>query len=180
MLDPIVGYLIVVSFALLFAHAGIHKLRGVARFTDAFSAYRVMPRPLDRPVALAIPVLELAIALMLLWEPSRRLAMLGGIGVLIAYAAGMALNLARGKRDLECGCGSGYNRRSIAAWMVWRNLLLVLPLCIALLSWSARPFDASDILTFAGGLAVCTTLYGTIDRLLGDVRPRAIMLRGTS
>jgi uncharacterized membrane protein YphA (DoxX/SURF4 family) len=179
MLDPIVGYLIVVSFALLFARAGIHKLRGLDRFVDAFSDYRVMPATLNRPVALAIPILELAIAMLLLWGPGRRLALLGGIGVLITYAAGMALNLARGKRDLECGCGGGYERRSIAAWMVWRNLLLVLPLCIALMSWSTRSFDLSDILTLTGGLTVCATLYTAIDRLLGDVRPRAIILRGT-
>lgn len=179
MLDPIVGYLIVASFALLFGLAGVHKLRGLARFTEAFSDYRLMPAALDRPVAMAIPIVELAIALLLLWGPGRRLALFGGIGVLIAYAAGMAINLARGQRDLECGCGGGHERRTIAAWMVWRNLLLVLPLCIALWSWSSRSFDLPDILTLAGGLTVCALLYTTVDRLLGDVRPRAIILRGT-
>lgn len=179
MLDPIVGYLIVASYALLFGVAGVHKLRGLARFTQVFSDYRLMPAALRRPVALAIPTLELAIALMLPWGPGRRLALCGGIGVLIAYAAAMAINLVRGQRDLDCGCGAGPERRTIAAWMIWRNLMLVLPLCIALRPWTTRSFDLPDVLTLAGGLTACALLYTSIDRLLGDVRPRANILRGT-
>ena len=81
------------------------------------------------------------------------------MGLLIAYSAGIALNFARGRRELDCGCGAAGNRRSIAPWMVWRNLLLALALGLAALPWIARPLGGLDVLTLIGGLtaAACST-----------------------
>src|SRR5471030_2925587 len=42
-LDPAVGILIDACLALLFAGAGIHKLRDLKRFEEIFSAYGLMP-----------------------------------------------------------------------------------------------------------------------------------------
>jgi methylamine dehydrogenase accessory protein MauD len=68
------------------------------------------------------------------------------MGLLIAYAAALGVNLIRGRRELDCGCGMSGNRRPIAAWMVWRNLFVALALGIAVLPWAARPLDAADLL----------------------------------
>ncbi len=180
MLDPAFGYLIVAGIALLFASAGAHKLRDLARFADAFAAYNVLPDALARRLAWLIPSLELGVAAGLLWEPSRRTAVIAGIIVLIAYASGLGVNLLRGRRDLDCGCGAARDRRAIAPWMVWRNLILAAALGITLLPWARRSFDSTDLLTVMGGLAVGVTLYAAIDRLLGDVAPKAMNLRSTS
>ena len=168
------------SIALLFASAGAHKLRGLTHFAEIFASYRVLPTTLARRLAWLIPCLVLAIAIGLLWEPSRRMAMMPAIGVLIVYAFGMAINLARGRRDLDCGCGTARDRRSIAAWMVWRNLFLAAALGIAAFPWSSRPLDLSDLLTVMGGLTVGVILYLALDQLLGDVAPRAAILSRTS
>ena len=180
MLDPAFGYLVIGGIALLFASAGAHKLRGLARFTEIFAAYRVLPGALARGVAWFIPCLELGIAAALLWEPSRRTAVASAIAVLIAYASGLAVNLLRGRRDLDCGCGGAHDRRAIAAWMVWRNLFLAAALGIAALPWSPRPFNLSDLPTVLGGLIVGAALYAAVDRLLGDIAPKALLLRGSS
>ena len=180
MLDPAFGYLIVAGIALLFASAGAHKLRDLARFADAFAAYRMLPDALARRLAWLIPVLELSVAASLLWEPSRRTAVIAGIILLIAYASGLSVNLLRGRRDLDCGCGSARDRRAIAAWMVWRNLILAAAAGISLLPWPPRSFVLTDLLTVMGGLAVGATLYAAVDRLLGDVAPKAMILRSTS
>ncbi len=116
----------------------------------------------------------------LLWEPSRRMAVTAGIAVLIAYASGLEANLLRGRRDLDCGCGTARDRRAIAGWMVWRNVILAGALGIALWPWSPRRFDWTDFLTVMGGLTVGVTLYAAVDRLLGDVAPKAMSLRSTS
>jgi hypothetical protein len=179
-LDPALGYLIIVGIALLFASAGAHKLRDLARFADVFAAYRVLPNALARRLAWLIPSLELGVAAGLLWGPSRRTAVIAAFVVLIAYASGLGLNLLRGRRDLDCGCGTARNHRAIAAWMVWRNLILAAALGIALLPWSRRSFDLTDLLTVMGGLTVGVTLYAAVDRLLGDVAPKAMLLRSTS
>jgi hypothetical protein len=180
MLDPAIGYLIVAGIALLFASAAVHKLRDLARFTAVFAAYHVLPDAPARRVAWFIPCLELGVALALCWEPSRRAALIPAITVLIVYAAALAVNLLRGRRDLDCGCGTARSRRPIADWMIWRNLLLASALGIAAVPWSLRPFGVTDLLTVVGGLMVGATLYSAVDRLLGDVVPKAITLRSTS
>jgi hypothetical protein len=177
-LDPALGYLIVLSFALLFAFAGGHKLRNLALFAEVFAAYRVSPDSWARRTAWLIPCVELAIVPALLWAPGRSWAVPAAAGLLIAYACALGLNLARGRRELDCGCGTVGNRRSIAPWMAWRNLLLALVLGIAALPWAARPLNGSDILTVTGGLVAMAVLYVAVDQLLGEVAPKAMALSG--
>jgi hypothetical protein len=172
-LDPVAGYTIVCGVALLFALAGSHKLRNPAQFTETFSAYDVLPGPLALLAARLIPALEIAVALALPWAFCRPWAPLAAMGFLIAYAAGISLNLARGRRELDCGCGAAGNRRSIAPWMVWRNLILALALAAAALPWSARTLTGLDLATVIGALAAAALLYAAVDRLLGDVVPKA-------
>jgi hypothetical protein len=179
-LDPAFGYLIIAGIALLFASAGAHKLWDLARFADAFAAYRVLPETLARRVARLVPFLELCVAAGLSWAPSRRMAAVAAIAVLIAYASGLGVNLLRGRRDLDCGCGAARDRRAIAAWMVWRNLILAAALGTTVLPWLPRSLNLIDWLTVMGGLAVGVTLYAAADRLLGDIAPKAMMLRATS
>jgi hypothetical protein len=179
-LDPAFGYLIIAGIALLFASAGARKLQDVARFTEIFAAYRVLPTAWARRLAWLIPCLELGVAITLLWEPSRRLAVISAMALLIAYASGLGVNLLRGRRDLDCGCGAARDRRAIAAWMIWRNLILAAAVAIAALPWSPRPCNLTDFLTVIGGLIVGVTLYAAVDRLIGDVAPKAMILRSTS
>jgi hypothetical protein len=180
MLDPAFGYLIVAGIALLFASAGTHKLQDLARFAEAFAAYRVLPKALARRLAWLIPSIELCVTAGLLWEPTRRVAALAAITVLIAYASGLELNLLRGRRDLDCGCGTVRDRRAIAAWMVWRNLILAAAVGVAVLPWSHRSLGVTDLLTVVGALSAGVTLYAAVDRLLGDIAPRAMILRSPS
>ena len=180
MLDPAFGYLIIGGIAILFASAGVHKLRDLVHFTAIFAAYRLLPDEPARRLAGLIPCLELAVGAALLWTPSRRLGVASGIVLLIAYALALSLNLLRGRRDFECGCGAARDSRVISAWMVWRNLILAAALGIAALPWTSRPFDLTDGLTVAGGLVVGVTFYAAVDRLLGHVAPKALILRSTS
>lgn len=178
MLDPAVGMLIVAAFALLFASAALHKLRGLGQFADILRAYRVLPGGAVG-IAWVVPLLEAAVAAGLLPMQSRAAAVLAGVALLALYAGAIALNLGRGRRDLACGCGGPDEERPIAPWMVWRNLLLALLLAVALLPWRLRPLAATDALTVAAGAAVGALLYMSLDRLLGRVAPRGALLRGS-
>lgn len=178
MLDPTFGYLICSGIALLFATAGWHKLRSLEAFTEVFAAYRLLPERWGRRVAWSIPCLELAIAAALPWQMTRRWALTAAMAVLIAYAAGLGVNLARGRRELDCGCGTIGSRRSIAGWMVWRNLALALIAAMAALPWAWRPLNVSDALTVVGGLAAIAALYVAVDHLLGEISPKSLRMSG--
>jgi methylamine utilization protein MauE len=176
MIDPAIGALLAGAFSLLFASAAFHKLRHPLRFAAAFRAYELLPAGAT-PLAWLLPLLELTIAAGFLVRGSRDGACAAGAALLVCYAAGIALNLQRGRSDLQCGCG-GPGERVIASWMVWRNLLLALLLGALLLPWTVRPLTAADALTIGAGTAVAALLYMSLERLLDRVMPRAARLRG--
>jgi hypothetical protein len=178
MIDPVPALLIVLSIAVLLAVSASHKLKDLPLFSTTVVAYRVIPERAARRLAWSVPGIELGLAAALLWPPSRAWGLLGAMGLFAAYAAAMARNLARNRRDLDCGCAGPGHRRPIAAWMVWRNLALATASGFAALPWMARPFSGADLLTIAAGFAAVSTLYASVDRLLGDVAPRALALRG--
>ena len=176
MIDPAIGALLAGALALLFASAALHKLRSLPSFAAALRAYRVLPDSLAA-MAWVVPLLELTIAAGLLARSSRTGACAAGAALLLSYASAIAINLRRGRRDLACGCGGPEDRRLIAPWMVWRNLLLAGLLGAMLLPWSPRPLNAADALTIGAGTAVAALLYMSLERLLERVAPRAALLR---
>jgi uncharacterized membrane protein len=178
--DPDVGVLIVAALALLLGVAGWHKLRRIGEFEGVLAAYRVLPAPLVAPAARLVPVLELALAAGMLVPATRAAAAAGSALLLLGYAGGIALNLLRGRRDLDCGCAGPNDRRPIAPWMVARNVLLAAAAATAAAPWSARPVDVTDFITIAGGMAVLILLYLAADRLLGQIMPRGAALRRPS
>jgi hypothetical protein len=177
-LDPGIGSLIVVAFALLFAHAALNKWRNVAEFGAVLANYRLLPAWSVTAAAIAVPAVESAIALLLLASATRPAAAIAGAVLLVAYGGAIAINLRRGRRDLDCGCAGPADRRPIAAWMVWRNVVLAAAIAAASGPWSGRALGWVDLVTVGGGLAVLVLLYVTIDRLLGRVMPRGAELRG--
>jgi uncharacterized membrane protein YphA (DoxX/SURF4 family) len=177
MIDPAIGALLAGAFALLFVSAALHKLLDLARFAEVFRAYAVVPAPLAR-LAPLVPLLELTVGAALLAGGSRPGAAAAGAALLVVYASAIGINLGRGRRDLTCGCGGPNDRRPIAAWMVWRNLLLAGLLSLAHLPWAQRPMGAADALTIGAGTAVAALLYMSLDGLLGRIGPKAAVWRG--
>jgi hypothetical protein len=177
-LDPGVGCLLAGALALLFAHAAWHKWRALAHFRGQLAAYRLLPAWLLGVAGVGVPLAETAIAVALLAARTRAAATLAGAALLLAYAAAMGINLARGRRDLDCGCAGPAERRPVAAWMVWRNASLALVLLALGRPWSERALGAVDLLTIGGGLLALVLLYAALERLLGEVMPRTAALRG--
>jgi hypothetical protein len=97
--------------------------------------------------------------------------------LLLTYAAAIAVNLERGRRDLACGCGGPDERRPIAPWMVWRNILIAVGLAATFVPWSARPLNLTDAITVVFGLLTLTLIYLCVDQLMGYLQ-RSAQLRG--
>jgi hypothetical protein len=181
MLDPAIGGLIVGCFALLFVSAAGHKLRDLRRFAQVFAAYGIAPALGRRQFAWLVPLLEIGIALGLLLPQSRHPAAIAGAALLLSYAIAIGINLRAGRIAIACGCGGPDQRRPIAGWMVWRNLLLATVLSIAILPWSARAFEWTDGATVGFGLAAIALLYASAERLLGELgRAPGAGIGGTS
>jgi hypothetical protein len=176
-LDPAIAALIVACTALLFASAAIHKVRDLRRFDEIFNAYGLIPGRTRLRLSRAVPVVEGLIAVGLLLAAARSAAVLSAIVLLLAYAVAIGINLGRGRRDLACGCGGPDDRRPIAAWMVWRNLLMASLLAVVLLPWSTRAWELTDLVTILFGTVTGALVYLCIDRLLDHTTRIAAGLR---
>lgn len=93
--------------------AGILGLAGYAKFTEpaalqktAVAAYRILPKSMVGPVAFGLPVLEMALAAMiLLGFATRVMAICVGL-LFIVFIAGIISVAARGL-TIDCGCFGG-------------------------------------------------------------------------
>ncbi len=169
--DPIFPLLISLLLALLLGHAAYTKARARAEFGAVLEAYELTPRSLTGALSVAIPAVEGLIAALVLCPPLRAYGGLAAAAVLSGYALAMGINLRRGRRDLDCGCTGPGERRPIAAWMVWRNVLLALVAASLALPVVARPLGAADALTVLAGGVGFTLLYLALDRLYSRAVP---------
>ena len=176
-LDPAIAALIIACTALLFGTAAVHKLRDLRRFDEIFAAYGLFPFAARLRLSRAVPLLEALVAVGLPFDGSHVAAAGVGMGLLLAYAGAISVNLLRGRRDLACGCGGPDDRRPIAAWMVWRNLGIGVLLAALLLPWSPRPLVPTDVVTIGFGTAGAALIYLCLDRLLGRTARLTAQLR---
>jgi hypothetical protein len=151
---------------LLFAVAGAGKLRDRSRFAAVLDSYEILPAGLIGAASRTLPIVELAVAAGLA-VPATRVAAATLAGVLLlGYAAGIAVNLARGRYDLDCGCEAFGRRHTIAGWMLVRNLLLAVLAVVAAAPRTARDLGLVDALTVLAGLLALVFTYLAADEVL--------------
>ncbi|WP_324613846.1 MauE/DoxX family redox-associated membrane protein, partial [Achromobacter xylosoxidans] len=105
MTDPVLLYAASAALACVLLLGALEKLKDMAAFAAAVQAYEIVPAAFGGLFAWGYVLAEaLAGALLLvpgLRSPGAALALL----VLALATAGVAVNLARGRRDIDCGCG---------------------------------------------------------------------------
>lgn len=146
------GLTAAIAVGLLLLAAGIAQWRHRALLPGVIANYRLLPAALVAPAATALPLVEVAtgVALLLGLHP---LAVLAAMALLLLFAGAMAVNIARGRGHIVCGCGHGALRHPIGWPLVARNAVLAAMLGLRLVF--APPFTAMDIATaLAGGGAI--------------------------
>jgi uncharacterized membrane protein YphA (DoxX/SURF4 family) len=173
--DPVVDLTLRACLALLFAATGWHKARDVAGFCRIMGAYRILPASMLPTAAVAAIGVELLVAIAILCPPFQMVGAVGMVTVLALYSAAIAVNLARGRRDIDCGCG-GAAAQPLSAWLVVRNLILMMAAGATLTPSATRPLVWLDWLTLLGAVAVLAASWAAANRLLAagtDLRARA-------
>ncbi|HEY0467051.1 MAG TPA: MauE/DoxX family redox-associated membrane protein [Polyangiaceae bacterium] len=151
---------------LLFVRAILHKWSGYAEFVGNVRDYRVLPEAAVPAAAAALLAAEVLAAAGLLLPPTRMWAALLAAALLLMYAGAIALNLARGRNSIDCGCGGG--GQGISSWHVLRNLVLVL-FAVPVVAWQGRPLSGVGPFVVAlGCVAVLWLTFVVFDQLLGN------------
>jgi uncharacterized membrane protein len=167
-MDPAIQWTSCIVLAAVFASAGAGKLAEREAFAGVVHNYRLLPEALERPVAMMLPVLELLLAAGLLLGVTRPTAALGAALLLLVFAGAMAINLVRGRRNIDCGCFMTALRQRLSWGLVARNLLLVaVSLLLVQGALATRPLVWFDVVTVAAAVSCLLLIYATLSRLLG-------------
>ena len=177
-MDPVVERTLRSALALLFLVAAAHKLRAPTAFRAQLSDYRLVPARTTTAAAAAVVAGELTTGFALV-APSLRFAAAGAALLLLcAYSFAIALNLARGRRDMDCGCSGSAFRQPLTPWLLARNAVLVGIAAACLAPVQDRTLSWVDSVSVLGGVAVLATLYATSNRMLANA-PALVRLRGS-
>lgn len=146
------------AVAVLFASAGLAKLHHRALLPGVIANYRLLPAALVAPAALLLGPAELLVAVALLAGLAPAAHAVAGL-LLLLFAGAMGINVARGRRQIDCGCGHSALRQPLGWGQVARNVGLagVVVLAGAALAApdAAEQIDAATrLLAAAGGVAL--------------------------
>lgn len=155
--------------ALLFAISGVHKLLHFAEFSSAVADYEVMPKSLAPLAAAALIALEIAVPALLYF--AWRLGFTVSVGLLCLYAAGIAFNLKRGRRHIDCGCYMPGAARNTIGWgLVIRNLSLsaIALSSVLLIDFTSLRFSGHwlEMVSIGMSVAVLAGVYLAIDHAI--------------
>lgn len=167
-----VSWGIAVFLAWLFVSAGWHKLRSASAFTVILTQY--LAAASDRQwLVYALAISELALAVLLLVPATQVAGAILAAALLTLYAGAMSWQLAKGRRDLRCGCAGPASEVTVSPSLVTRNLLcaacaLILVVPAPGLTMSAAPLG---LVAFVGGFLV--VLYLCSDQLIANSQQMA-------
>lgn len=175
-LDPVVVLVVRGALALLFLHAALHKLRDLPAFVKALADYEILPAAAAWPAACSVVAIELglSIALALVTDPVPALA---AAALLLAYGAAIAINLWRGRRDIDCGCAGPAGRTRLSPSLLIRNLVLAAASLVSALPEATRPLAWLDAFSVVAAIALATLVYAASETALANAQ-RSAILRG--
>ena len=168
-MDPALEHVLRGGLGLLLATGAAQKLRDLPRFRAAVEGYALLP---VRAAAAAAPGFALAEAGLAaaLWLPAalgvRALALAAAAALFAVYGAAIGVNLARGRRAIDCGCGGPAARMPLSGWLVARNALLAAAALACAGGAAPRALAAADAITIAGGVAAAVLLWTASHGLL--------------
>ena len=162
--DPVAVGAIVGALALVMFAAAWHKFSAPEEFVGALAAYQLLPESLVWPAARVLPVAEAVIGVGILIPYTRQAAALLLSGLVLFYAVAIAINLARGRSSIDCGCGG--EAHPLSWGLVARNAVLALAAMVASGQTLDRTMNWIDALTLVMGVLAFYAMYLLVDELL--------------
>lgn len=162
--DPVLLGAVVGALALVLFAAAWHKLSEPDVFAGALQAYQLLPGAAVAPAARVLPWLEVGVGVALLVPVTRQAALLAFAALILLYAGAMAVNLWRGRRQIDCGCGGDVHPLSWA--LVARNALLAAAALVVAGPVLDRAFEWLDGVTLVVGVLALYAMYMLFDELL--------------
>jgi uncharacterized membrane protein YphA (DoxX/SURF4 family) len=169
MLDPVVVIALSLLVGYVLADAGLHKLRDPDFFGVIIEDYRLLPRIDGRLLALLVGAAELAAAVAILLPWTHVGGLLAAAALLTLYFLAIAVNLARGRRSIQCGCGGVSQHQSLSGALLLRNAVLIaIALVLAWMEPAQRSLGWLDWLVSLGAAVSAALVYMSANLLLSN------------
>lgn len=166
MVEPTAMSFSVTLLVVVFLVAGMSKLRALETFEGVVHNFRLLPEVLVRPVAYGLPFVELAVAAALLIPVIRGYAGWSAALLLGVFTLAVAINLLRGRREIDCGCFSSELRQRLSWWLVGRNAVLMgLALWVAGGTVAAQAMEGAGLFLGVAAAVMVAALYATASML---------------
>ena len=166
MIDPLTVLVLSASLALLFFTAAKHKLYSPGRFRAQLAAYELVPSVILPSLARAIPLAEMAVFFLILLPFTRTWAAVLASGLLTSYTVAMAMNMLRGRDDIDCGCGG--QQQILSYWLLLRNAVLIIGCLLLIIPSTDRALVWTDFILLTLILAVLCCAYLLVEQLVRD------------
>jgi hypothetical protein len=173
--DPVAVHGLAATLAILLMFGAWQKLRDPVIFGAAVENYRLLPGALVPTVAIGLPLLEAAAGAMLLPPETAAVGSVIALSVLCLTTTAVAINLFRGRREIDCGCG-GLSHQPLSWTLVLRNLALMAAAVVVMHGDVERHLVWLDYLTVAATVLALFGLYAVFNQLLAN-RPGTPIFR---
>jgi uncharacterized membrane protein YphA (DoxX/SURF4 family) len=121
---PLIDLFLQFLLALVFAGAAVPKLQNADEFHGVVRNFRLLPEAVDGAFAAALPWVELGIAAsLILGVGIPASGALAGL-LLFVFAFAIAINIFRGRTEIDCGCFRQGMRQPLSWTLVLRNTVL--------------------------------------------------------
>jgi len=151
--------------AAVFAVAAWHKVSAWPRFKASLAAYKLVPAPAVAVVGASLALAELVAVLLLCLSPLQPYGLMLAMGLLAIYACAIGVNVARGRTQIDCGCGD--EPTPVSLTLVLRNAVLIASCGYALSEPSGEVTWLAAVVA-AGLSVVAFALYCIIDQLIAN------------
>jgi hypothetical protein len=173
--DPVLGHAGAAFIAALLLSAAWHKLRDLALFRAVLDNYRLLPTAWLPAAALALPVAEATVGVLLLPLETRAAAGWGALALLALVTTAVVINLQRGRARIDCGCG-GTEQQPLSWGLVARNAVLGLLCLVIAAPTTGRATVWLDLAASLLATLFALGLYALVNQLLAN-HPRLLDLR---
>jgi Methylamine utilisation protein MauE len=163
----LIGAICRLGMAAIFAQSAWHALRDLPRHEAAVAGYKLLPSPAVPIAAIVLPLLTASAALLLPWPATAHAASALGIALMALFTASIAINLHRGRTNIDCGCG-GAEGPHISQGLIIRNAALIALLAVSLIAQASSIADPMALVAELGGAAGIAALYFASTQLLAN------------
>lgn len=156
--EPVISAYAQVLLLIVFGAAGWSKLRSLEAFEGVVYNFRILPERAAGLFSRLLPAVEFAVAAGLILPVTRGTAAAVAIILLAVFSAAIVVNLARGRREIDCGCFSSTLKQHLSGGLILRNALLAG--LAGLLIWQpVTTGQAQTALWLVGAAAALLTVF---------------------